>query len=286
MKRQIPIISSTVLLLSLMLLASPVWGQVGDTGKYVSINDMEMYYEVHGQGEPLVLLHGFLASGRLWDPVVEKLASSYQIIVPDMRGHGKSTNPSKEFTHRQSAHDIYALLDHLGIERFKALGISSGGMTLLHMATQQDDRLESMVLIGSTIYFPEQARAIMEQTSYDKRDGPTWSWVEQFQSRGDEQVQMLFDQFHGFKDSFDDMNFTAPLLSTITAQTLIVHGDRDAFFPLDIPVLMNSSIPNSYLWIVPNGGHAPIFDSMLPHFLETTTKFLQEEWGVPFMSGE
>jgi pimeloyl-ACP methyl ester carboxylesterase len=120
-----------------------------------------MYYQASGQGEPLVLLHGFGGSGARWASVVPELAKSYRVIVPDLRGHGRSTNPAKQFTDRQSALDMFALLDSLGIRQFKAI---------------------------------------------------------------------LQEQFHSFKDSYDDMNFTRPFLSTITARTLIVHGDRDPFF--------------------------------------------------------
>ena len=133
----------------------------GQSSRHVAVNGFRMHVEERGSGEPLVLLHGFSSSGQAWTPVLEDFARSYRVIVPDLRGHGRSTNPSGEFTHRQSARDIYALLDQLGIRRAKAMGISTGGMTLLHMATSQPERLEAMVLIGATTYFPEQARAIM-----------------------------------------------------------------------------------------------------------------------------
>ena len=277
------------LLLVILAMVVPehlVLGQVEAGEHSVSINDMEMYFEVYGEGEPVVLLHGFFGSSKMWEPLRDELASAFQLIIPDLRGHGKSTNPGKEFTHRQSAKDVYALLDHLEIDRFKAMGVSTGGMTLLHMATQQDDRLESMVLIGATVYFPDEARAVMEQTTFEKRNDPMWSWLNDYHSRGDDQIEMLFNQFHGFKDSYDDMNFTSPLLSTIETQTLVVHGDRDIFFPVNIPVEMYRAIPNSYLWIVPNGGHVPIFDEMLPKFLQTATAFLSNDWGEPFMGEE
>jgi pimeloyl-ACP methyl ester carboxylesterase len=72
------------------------------------------------------------------------------------------------------------------------------------------------------------------------------------------------------------MNFTAPFLATITARTLIVHGDRDQFFPVEIPYEMYRSILKSFLWIIPRGGHVPIFDADVP-FVSTALKFL-EEW--------
>ena len=122
----------------------------------VKVNDIEMYYEVHGEGPPLVMLHGFTASGSHWEPFISKYSGHFKLIIPDLRGHGRSTNPSGEFTHRQSALDIFALLDHLEINRFNAVGGSSGGMTLIHMATQQPERIEDMVLIAATPYFTKE----------------------------------------------------------------------------------------------------------------------------------
>jgi pimeloyl-ACP methyl ester carboxylesterase len=71
------------------------------------------------------------------------------------------------------------------------------------------------------------------------------------------------------------MNFTEQTLSTITARTLVVHGDRDRFFPVEIPVTMYRSIPVAALWIVPGGDHVPIYDSVVP-FTSTALKFLDE----------
>src|SRR5436190_23794623 len=96
-------------------------------GQIVDINGMQMYYVMVGQGEPLLLLHGFRGSSQDWEPFLHDLAGEYQLIIPDLRGHGRSTNPSLEFTHRQAARDVWALLDHLHIERFMAIGISGGG---------------------------------------------------------------------------------------------------------------------------------------------------------------
>jgi pimeloyl-ACP methyl ester carboxylesterase len=247
-------------------------------GKSVAVNGIEMYYETSGEGEPLLLLHGFGSSGQTWAKFVPDFARRYQVIVPDLRGHGRSTNPANEFTHRQSALDVFALLDALGIKQVKAMGISTGGMTLLHMATQQPARVEAMVLIGATIYFPEQARGIMRRATVESLTPEMYERRREIHKRGDEQIRALQQQFHDFRNSYDDMNFTGPYRSTITARTLIVHGDRDQFFPVEIPQQMYNSIPNSFLWIVPRGGHVPIFDADVP-FVPTAMKFL-EEWGT------
>jgi pimeloyl-ACP methyl ester carboxylesterase len=88
---------------------------------------MQMYYVLHGRGEPLVLLHGFTGSSADWSLFFDDLAGGYRLVIPDLRGHGRSTNPSDEFTFRQCARDVFALLDHLNIGQFKAIGLSGGG---------------------------------------------------------------------------------------------------------------------------------------------------------------
>lgn len=92
----------------------------GATAGTLTVNDIEMYYEERGAGEPLILLHRFGGCGQLWLPLADRLAERFRLIVPDLRGHGKSTNPSGTFTHRQAAADVFALLDQLGVTRFKA----------------------------------------------------------------------------------------------------------------------------------------------------------------------
>ena len=163
------------------------------------------------------------------------------------------------------------------------MGTSTGAMTLLHMATGQPARIEAMVLLGGTSYYPEQARAILRQTTVESATPERWAEMRRLHAHGDGQIRALLAQFHGFKDSYDDMNFTPPYLSTISARTLIVHGDRDEYFPLSIPFEMHQAIPRSYLWIVPNSGHGPWRESLASGlgremFLHTALAFLRGEW--------
>jgi len=245
----------------------------------VAVNGITLAYRVIGEGEPLVLLHGFGGTGDNWTGVLEDF-SSYRLIVPDLRGHGRSTNPSERFTHRQAALDIFALLDRLGVDTFRAMGTSTGGMTLLHMATTQPERVEAMVLIGATSYFPEEARAIMRASDPANLSQEAFEGRGRAHSRGAAQARELAEQFYAFRDNYDDMNFTGPYLSTITASTLILHGDRDQFFPVSIPVEEYEAIPDSYLWIVPNGGHVPLLGSERGRtfFSEVVLDFLAGGW--------
>jgi pimeloyl-ACP methyl ester carboxylesterase len=250
-------------------------------GRSVHVNGIDMYYEEQGAGKPLVLLHAFGACGRMWQPFTDQLAKHHRLIIIDARGHGHSTNPGNTFTHRQAAADVLALLDSLGIEQFAAMGASSGGMTLLHIATRQPKRVESMVLVSASPYFPPEARSILRGVSLDTLPPEVQQEFRSCATRGDAQVGQLVAQFQGFHASYDDMNFTAPYLSTVSARTLVVHGDRDPFFPVEIPLGLYRSIPNSSLWIVPGGDHVPIFDPAV-HFAETALKFIDG----PDASGE
>jgi pimeloyl-ACP methyl ester carboxylesterase len=246
-------------------------------GKILQVNGIELYYEIHGAGEPLLLLHG--GSGCHEDWVYagrDEFLREHTLITPDARGHGRSTNPTKSITHRQCALDTLALLDHLGIKKCKAIGISMGGNILLHMATLQPQRIAAMVLVSATMYFPEQARAIMRQVPVDTQPPQAWETMRKRHKLGDEQIKAIWEWSRGMAESYDDMNFTPPTLSKITASTLIVYGDRDFLYPIEMAVDMYHAIPRSALWVVPNGGHGPVFLEAAPHFAKTALAFLRQ----------
>ncbi|MBV9084066.1 MAG: alpha/beta hydrolase, partial [Acidobacteriaceae bacterium] len=97
---------------------------------------------------------------------------------------------------------------------------------------------------------------------------------------GDAQINAILASTRAFADSYDDMNFTPPYLSTIRARTLIVQGDRDPLYPVEISVEMAKAIPHSSLWIIPNRGHGPVVGERWPEFLKTASAFLGGEHEV------
>jgi pimeloyl-ACP methyl ester carboxylesterase len=243
----------------------------------LQVNGFEMHYKIIGKGEPLVLLHGFADSGESWDFLSDEFANDFQLITPDLRGHGASTNPSGQLTHRQFALDIYGLLDHLGIEKFKAMGGSSGAMTLLHMATQQAERIESMVLISASPYLTERDRDIKRSIDLNNVPEEQMRQYRKIHKHGDAQIFDLLSQFKASSDIYDDMNFTTPYLSTIKSKTYIIQGERDRYFPINVAIEMYKAIPNSFLWIVPNGSHVPTRGGNQEYFIETARSFLLGE---------
>ena len=241
-------------------------------------NGAQMYFETHGDGEPLLFLHGGLGAGDNWTHIFGEPPNGYRLIAPDQRGHGASTNPLPVLTFRQIAADTFALLDHLQIDRVKAIGVSGGGIALLHMATAQPARIEAMVVVSAPPYFPVQARAIQAQFTEDALPASERAALRQRHTHGEEQIRALFANVKAFATDYDDVSFTPPKLATITARTLIVFGDRDFLYPVSLAFDLHAAIPRSHLWVVPNGGHGPVFGSNAPRFAETALAFLRGEW--------
>ena len=240
------------------------------------VNGLQLFYRDHGSGTPLLLLHGFTGTGDDWRHVFAAPLDGYRVIAPDLRGHGRSTNPSGVFRFADVARDIFALLDRLRLDRVHAIGMSAGANTLLHMATQQPSRIEAMIHVSGTPRFPEPARAIMRSMTEAGRSDTEWTEMRDRHAHGDDQIRALWRNAREFADDRQDMNFDAASLSAITARVLVVHGDRDPLYPVELAVELYRAIPTSALWVVPGGGHGPIFGDRAGAFVTTAATFLRE----------
>jgi pimeloyl-ACP methyl ester carboxylesterase len=244
----------------------------------IDINGAELHCQTAGEGEPLLWLHGFMGAGPDWAYLFSEPPPGFRLIAPDLRGHGASTNPSGTFSFGQAAEDVLALLDHEGVDRVKAIGLSGGGITLMHMATRRPASIAAMVLVSAPPYFPAPARTIQRQMSESLLGAAEMDRMRKRHKHGESQVQQLLAQARAFADSYDDVNFTPPYLGTITAETLIVFGDRDPLYPVSLAFELRAAIPRSHLWVIPNAGHSPVFGEAARHFTDTALSFLRGEW--------
>ena len=244
----------------------------------IEVNGIELAWDEIGQGEPLLWLHGGMGCGADWKYIFKEPPAGFRLIAPDLRGHGASTNPSGSFTFRQSARDVQALLAHLRLPRVKAIGLSGGGITALHLATAAPASIESMVIISAPPYFPEKTRLMQREFSESILGAPEMEQMRRRHQHGQPQLQQLFTMVHAFAETYDDVNFTPPFLGTITAETLIVFGDRDPLYPVSIAFELHQAIPKSYLWVVPDGGHGPVFGDAAAQFSSVALPFLRGEW--------
>ncbi len=224
-------------------------------GKTVPVFDAELYYETHGEGEPLICLHNFSANGRdrfrLLLPILTK---KYTCYLVDLRGHGRSTNPTNDWTKEQFSRDIIELCSKIGLDSAYFLAASSGAMTMLRVARYAPTLVKAMVLDSGTYRIPEASRRFYKapESLSDK--------LKAYYARANEVYgasygPVLAKAFYDFRLPQCDINTPVEVLQEITAPTLIIHGDRDLFFPVDIPVAMKRYIPNSRLMVSPNTEH-------------------------------
>ena len=230
----------------------------------IMIRNLELYYEVHGRsdGEPLVLLHGFTATGiETFKPFLAQLGESYRLIVPDMRGHGRTTNPSGEILHAELARDTAAFATAMGLERAHFCGHSSGGMHLLFLALEHPELLHSLTLVSATYTFDNYVKAIVREI----RDSASARWINNLkalhgETHGADYADTILDLWLNSVLRTDELPFTPDDLGGIVCPTLVMHGDRDIFFPIHVPTTMYQAIPNAELCILPNCGHGLPFD--------------------------
>ena len=140
-------IRTTILMLT--LLASTAAAQEPKTG-YAPVNGLKMYYEIHGKGDPIVLLHGaFMTITNNWTETIAELSKTRQVIAVEMQGHGRTADINRDFSYEHLADDIAALLDYLKIKQADVLGYSMGGGVAMQLAIRHPERVRKVVSISA-----------------------------------------------------------------------------------------------------------------------------------------
>jgi pimeloyl-ACP methyl ester carboxylesterase len=255
----------------------PAASQAVTAGETVSLNGIEMYFETRGEGEPLLMVHGWSGNTAYFQPLLKPLAEHYRLIIPDLRGHGRSTNPSGRFTMAQAASDLLALLRHLGLEDVRALGASAGGITLLHMATAEPSPIRSMILVGTGNRFPEACRSSMAVSNADEYPESWWEIMRARHPGGEGQIRELVAYLRSFSANTADATFPDSVLAGVEAKTLIVHGDQDWCFPPALAAEIHAAIPEASLWVIPGGEHVPVLGEHAPDFIDTALNFFKSD---------
>src|SRR5262245_2789833 len=115
---------------------------------YADVNGLSLYYEEHGSGEPLVLLHGGFGAAELLAPIIPALAAGRRVVAVDLQGHGHTADIDRPLRPEHMADDIAALIAHLGLERADVMGYSPGGMVALRNAIQHAERVRRLVVVS------------------------------------------------------------------------------------------------------------------------------------------
>lgn len=226
------------------------------TGAYADVNGLHLYYEVHGSGQPLLLLHGGTCLIGVPPMGLDAFASMFQVIAPEQMGHGHTADDAgRAFHYHDLAETTVELLDHLKIDSTSVVGLSDGGIVGLDLAIHHPERVTRLAVSGTNFRadgctpeglqwllsttpddWPRELREAYERVS---PDGPRhWPLVLQ-------RLQHMWAV---------EPDYTAEQLAGITAPTLIIAGDHDLVTPEHTLALFRA-IPNAQLCVLPDTGH-------------------------------
>lgn len=210
-----------------------IYGKNDSAGKYLKLKDTDLYYEVYGEGEPLVLLHGNSGSIKDFYQQIPVLSKQYKLIAVDTRGQGKSKDISKkDFTYKVFADDVKALADELKLDKINIVGWSDGGNTGLEFALKYPDRLNKLVTIGANA-FPEGVD-----------DKLIERFTNQMKQLNDMAPEEAFGERRLLKIMLTQPNISKNDLNKIKSPVLVIAGDRDVIKP-DHTEFLSKQIPNA-----------------------------------------
>ena len=215
-------------------------------------NDVELYYEIHGDGTPLILLHGGLGHSGHWTNQLSVLSEHYKVITVDSRGHGRSTFTEQQISLALMASDIVALMDYLEIERAQILGWSDGGNIGLYLAIHHPARLIKVVASGAN-YNPSGVRSdVGENQKFLSYVGGA---MEDYQTLSPDPTN--WDAFFGNISQMwaSEPDFTVEQLGSIAVPILLLDGESDEAIYTEHTREMAGLIPTAKLIFVPGTGH-------------------------------
>jgi len=242
---------------------------------------LEIGYDRHGSGPPLVMLHGATSTGREdFAAQVPGFSRAFELYLPDARGHGSTRwDASAGFSHDDLVDDLLAFIDALGLGTFHVLGFSMGAMTALQFASRYPNRLRTLVAVGITTQREPRtsvARRLMDPERIDRHD-PAWA---AHLGRRHDPVQGEGGWRRLLPAIAADVG-RQPLMSPrdlrrIELPALIVVGDRDPFVPVDHAWGLMRQLPDARLFVVPGSGHevmvqrAALFNEAVAGFYRST----------------
>ncbi len=260
LRRRIPVFEAAVIAAALLGTAQlAACSRLPFHSHTVKLGDIRVYYEVHGHGKPLLLLHGGAGDGRQFSNQVPAFEKKFRVIVPDERAQGRTTDGAGPLTYHVMAEDMIALMDHLHLERVDIMGWSDGGIIGLDLAIHHPDRIAHLVTFGANFHPAGlrdddrewQATASAEsfgpdsKTAYEKQNPDPGHW--------EIAMNKVLDMWR------TEPRMSLAELASIRAKTLICAGNRDLIKPAHTDSLARA-IPGAWLWIVPDASHSAMME--------------------------
>jgi len=261
-------------------------------GQYADVNGIKLYYEIHGTGAPLILLHGGLGAISMFGPNLPALAKGRQVIAVDLQGHGRMADIDRPLSPELMADDIAALIKHLKLERPDLMGFSLGGGVALLTAIKHPELVGRLVVVSTPIrrdaFYPDilaQQKQVTAEAAEAMKQTPMYQLYASIAPRPEDWPRLLAKIGEGMAKDFDFSKEVAK----IEATTLVVAGDADIFPPAHAvevfgllgggkrdPGWDGSGRPKSQLAILPGVTHytmgsAPALSAVVIPFLNEPT---------------
>ena len=253
---------------------------------YALVNGLNMYYEIHGEGQPLVLLHGALSAiGTSFSKVLPQLSSTRQVIAVEQQAHGHTADIDRPLTYEQMADDTAALLQQLGFEKADLFGWSMGAGIALQIAIRHPEVVRKLVLASVTYnrngFCPELLAGLETSKPEDLAGSPFQEEYERFAPKPQEWPR-LFAKVNQLDREVQD--WPPEVIQSIKAPTLLIIGDSDLVRPehtVELFRLLGGGVagdlvglPRSQLAVLPGTTHVTLVDradwlvSMITQFLD------------------
>ena len=224
-------------------------------GKFANLEDITIYFEEHGEGIPLVLIHGGMGSADDWANQIEEFSRHYRVITFDSRGQGRTTDPQGPLSYHLMAEDTLRLMDYLQVQSAYIVGWSDGGIIGIDLANHHPDRVLALVAYGANINLD----GVQESVIAYIRDS---SLTALQNDQGAEYLRLSPDPAHlpviveKLRTLWlTEPNFTQEELSAIRVPTLIIDGQKEEVVRPDHAAEIAAAIPGAELALLPNVGH-------------------------------
>ena len=263
------------------LTAEPVTG-------YAPVNGLQMYYEIHGEGEPLLLLHGaYMSIGSNWAGLIPTLSQTRQVIAVELQAHGRTGDADRPITYAGMADDVAALMDHLKVEDAAVFGYSMGGGVALRLAMQHPEKVSRLIAASAAINYdayPDDFYSMIEGFTPEMFKGSPFEAEYLKLSPNKDGFPNLVDKLKAL--DLDRFAWPEADLAKIAVPSLLIFGDADIVKPehqVQMHKLLGgvlngdmTGLPKTQILVLPGTTHIGVFfnpanveimKSVIPAFL-------------------
>jgi pimeloyl-ACP methyl ester carboxylesterase len=243
-----------------------MFGNNEAVGKYANIRGIKLYYEIYGQGEPLLMIHGNGGSISCFSNQIPYFSEKYKVIAVDSRAQGKSVDNQDSLSFEMMADDFNGLLDYLNFDSCNVLGWSDGGINGLLLAIRHPSKVKKLAITGANLW--------PDSTAIKAAD---YKWLMSYYDTLGKvpQTPEIANTRKLVKLNCFQPNISLGQMSQIQCPSLVIAGDHDLILT-EHTALIAQSIPNAFLWILPNSSHSTLIDYK-DRFNEVVGEFFSEK---------